>query len=64
MTQHEFVKLTDLGSGDAPLPLLFVVSAAAELTESDCALLDTAVDNTEVVSTIDCAPDLAQRGYR
>ncbi|WP_156147317.1 hypothetical protein [Mycobacterium lepromatosis] len=56
--------MTDLGSGDAPLPLLFVVSAAAELTESDCALLDTAVDNTEVVSTIDCAPDLAQRGYR
>ncbi|AKN15498.1 hypothetical protein [Mycobacterium haemophilum] len=49
LPQHKFVESTDLGPGDAPLAVVFVVSAAAELTESDCALLDAAVDHTDVV---------------
>nr|WP_156511971.1 hypothetical protein [Mycobacterium leprae] len=39
LPQHKFIELTYQGHGDAPLPLLFVVSAVAELAESDCVLL-------------------------
>ena len=42
-------KSTDLGPGDAPLAVVFVVSAAAHLTGSDCALLDAAAEHTDVV---------------
>lgn len=49
LPQHKFVESTDLGPGDAPLAVVFVVSAAAELTESDCALLDAVVDHTDLV---------------
>ena len=55
--QHKFVESTDMGSGDAPIAVVFVVSAAAGLTESDCALLDAAAEHTDavigVVSKID-----------
>src|SRR6185437_9544457 len=40
LPQHKFVESTDLGPGDAPTAVVFVVSAAAPLTESDCVLLD------------------------
>lgn len=57
LPQHKFVESTDLGPGDAPTAVVFVVSAAAELTESDCALLDAAAECTDavigVVSKID-----------
>lgn len=49
LPQHKFVEATDLGPGDAPIAVVFVVSAAAQLTGSDCALLDAAADHTDVV---------------
>ena len=49
LPQHKFVESTDLGPGDAPTAVVFVVSAAAQLTESDCALLDAAAEHTDVV---------------
>ena len=49
LPQHKFVESTDLGPGDAPTAVVFVVSAAAHLTESDCALLDAAAEDTDVV---------------
>ena len=49
LPQHKFVESTDLGPGDAPMAVVFVVSAAAHLTESDCALLDAAAEHTDVV---------------
>ncbi len=49
LPQHKFVEPADLGPGDAPMAVVFVVSAAAHLTESDCALLDAAAENTDVV---------------
>jgi hypothetical protein len=49
LPQHKFVESTDLGPGDAPLAVVFVVSAAAQLTGSDCAQLDAAAGGTDVV---------------
>lgn len=49
LPQHKFVESTDLAPGDAPLAVVFVVSAAAHLTGSDCALLDAAAEHTDVV---------------
>jgi hypothetical protein len=57
LPQHKFVESADLGPGEAPLAVVFVVSAAANLTPSDCALLDAAAEHTDavvgVVSKID-----------
>lgn len=57
LPQHTFVESTDLGPGEAPIAVVFVVSAAANLTPSDCALLDAATEHTDavvgVVSKID-----------
>ncbi|MEE2853241.1 MAG: hypothetical protein VX424_11380 [Actinomycetota bacterium] len=57
LPQREFVESTDLGPGEAPVAVVFVVSAAANLTPSDCALLDAATEHTDavvgVVSKID-----------
>lgn len=49
LPQHKFVESTELGPGDAPTAVVFVVSAAAQLTGSDCALLDAAAEHTDVV---------------
>ena len=49
LPQHKFVESTDLGPGDAPIAVVFVVSAVAQLTESDCALLDCSAEHTDVV---------------
>ena len=40
MPEHTFVETDDLGPADAPAAVVFVVSAIAVLTESDCALVD------------------------
>lgn len=40
---------SDLAPGEVPLAVVFVVSAAAALTESDCALLDAVAAHTDVV---------------
>ncbi|HTX97215.1 MAG TPA: hypothetical protein VME67_21675 [Mycobacterium sp.] len=49
LPQHKFVESAGLGSGDAPMAVVFVVSAAAHLTQSDCALLDAAAEHTDIV---------------
>ena len=63
MPDHTFVEADDLGPTDAPVAVVFVVSALALLTESDCALIDLAADYTDlivgVVSKID-----AHRNWR
>lgn len=57
LPQHKFVESTELGPGEVPMAVVFVVSAAAHLTASDCALLDAATEHTDavvgVVSKID-----------
>jgi len=52
LPQHKFVESTDLGPGDAPIAVVFVVSAVAQLTESDCVLLDGAAEHTDVVVAV------------
>jgi hypothetical protein len=47
--QHTFVESLELGPGDAPMAVVFVVSASTPLTESDCTLLDAAAENADVV---------------
>ncbi|HWF70419.1 MAG TPA: hypothetical protein VG187_12780 [Mycobacterium sp.] len=49
MRKHTFIESTDLAAGEAPTAVVFVVSAAAALTESDCMLLDAATADTDVV---------------
>lgn len=44
-----FVESADLRDGDAPTAVVFVVSAVAPLTESDCAVLDAAAAHTDLV---------------
>jgi hypothetical protein len=57
LPEQRFIESSDLAPGEAPAMVLFVVSAAAALTESDCALLDAAISETDavigVVSKID-----------
>ncbi len=49
LPDQKFVESTDLQPGEAPTAVVFVVSAAASLTESDCALLDAATAETDAV---------------
>jgi hypothetical protein len=49
LPEHTFIESTELAPGDAPTMVVFVVSAAAALTESDCALLDSATADTDPV---------------
>jgi hypothetical protein len=49
LPEHTFTESTDLAAGEAPTAVVFVVSAAAALTESDCALLDAAAADTDAV---------------
>jgi hypothetical protein len=57
LPEQRFVEATDVPAGEAPTLVVFVVSAAAALAESDCALLDAAIAQTNavigVVSKID-----------
>ncbi|QRY47223.1 hypothetical protein JVX93_10700 [Mycolicibacterium boenickei] len=61
MPQTTFVESTELVAGEAPAAVVFVVSAASPLTESDCALVDLASRYTDlvigVVSKIDAYRD-------
>ena len=63
MPEHTFVEADELGPNHAPAAVVFVVSAIAPLTESDCALVDLATNYTDliigVVSKID-----AHRNWR
>lgn len=61
MPHVTFVESTELVAGEAPAAVVFVVSAAAVITESDCALVDLASRYTDlvvgVVSKIDAYRD-------
>jgi hypothetical protein len=63
MPERTFVEADELGGANAPAAVVFVVSAIAPLTESDCALIDLAANYTDliigVVSKID-----AHRNWR
>ncbi|HEX2286329.1 MAG TPA: hypothetical protein VHI10_16160 [Mycobacterium sp.] len=49
MPEHTFVEADELGPADAPAAVVFVVSAIAPLTESDCALIDLVSNYTDLV---------------
>jgi hypothetical protein len=49
MPEHTFVETDELGPAEAPAAVVFVVSAIAPLTESDCALVDLAANYTDLV---------------
>jgi hypothetical protein len=49
LPKQKFVESADLEAGEAPTLVVFVVSAAAALTESDCALLDASMAETDAV---------------
>ncbi len=49
LADRGFVESDELRAGDAPVVVVFVVSAAAPLTDSDCALLDAAAESTDAV---------------
>lgn len=49
MPEYTFVESTELLAGEAPMAVVFVVSAAAVITESDCALADLVSRYTDLV---------------
>jgi hypothetical protein len=49
LPRHTFVERGELRPGAAPVAVVFVVSATAPLTESDCALLDAVAADTDAV---------------
>ncbi|MCV7344751.1 hypothetical protein [Mycolicibacterium rhodesiae] len=49
LPEHTVVEADELAAGQAPAAVVFVVSATAPLTESDCALLDSVAADTDVV---------------
>ncbi|MGV0714341.1 hypothetical protein ABQE93_02930 [Mycolicibacterium sp. XJ662] len=49
LPEHTFVEGADLSATDAPKAVVFVVSAVAPLTESDCVLIDLATRHTDLV---------------
>lgn len=57
LPEHTVVEADELAAGEAPTVVVFVVSATAPMTESDCALLDVVAADTDavigVVSKID-----------
>lgn len=58
-----FVEAGELSVVEAPIAVVFVVSAVARLTESDCALLDVAAANTDLVIGVVSKID-AHRNWR
>jgi hypothetical protein len=63
MPEHTFVEADDLGPADAPAAVVFVVSAIAPLTESDCALIDLAANYTDLIIGVVAKID-AHRNWR
>ncbi|BBX10565.1 hypothetical protein [Mycolicibacterium aichiense] len=49
LPEHTVVEAEELAAGHAPAAVVFVVSATAPLTESDCALLDSVAADTDAV---------------
>ncbi|UQX10858.1 hypothetical protein M5I08_23405 [Candidatus Mycobacterium methanotrophicum] len=63
LPKHTFIESTDLAAGEAPTVVVFVVSAVATLTESDCMLLDAATADTDAVIGVVSKVDV-HRGWR
>jgi hypothetical protein len=63
MPEHTFVEAEELGPSHAPAAVIFVVSAIAPLTESDCALVDLAANYTDLVVGVVAKID-AHRNWR
>ncbi len=63
LPEHEFVEAEDVGASDAPSAVVFVVSAVAPITESDCALIDLASRHTDLVIGVVSKTDV-HRGWR
>ncbi len=63
LPEHTFVEADELGPADAPAAVVFVVSAIAPLTESDCALVDLAAEHTDLVIGVVAKID-AHRNWR
>lgn len=49
LPQRTFVESGEMGAGEAPVGVVFVVSASTPMTGSDCTLLDAAAENTDAV---------------
>ncbi len=49
MPEHTFVEADELSPAHAPVAVVFTVSAIAPLTESDCALIESATKYTDLV---------------
>jgi hypothetical protein len=63
MPEQTFVEADDLSPAAAPAAVVFVVSAIASLTESDCALVDLAANYTDLVIGVVSKID-AHRNWR
>ncbi|SEH52134.1 hypothetical protein SAMN04489835_0905 [Mycolicibacterium rutilum] len=63
MSETTVVEADDLATGDAPLAVVFVVSAATPLTESDCELVDLVSRHTDLVVGVVSKID-TYRGWR
>ena len=63
MPEQTFVEADDMRPADAPAAVVFVVSAIASLTESDCALVDLAANYTDLVIGVVAKID-AHRNWR
>jgi hypothetical protein len=63
MPEHTFVEADELGAAHAPAAVVFVVSAIAPLTESDCGLVDLAANYTDLIVGVVAKID-AHRNWR
>jgi hypothetical protein len=63
LPEHTFVEAGGLDSAQAPAAVVFVVSAIAPLTESDCALVDLAANYTDLIIGVVAKID-AHRNWR
>jgi hypothetical protein len=63
LPEHTFVESDELGPAEAPAAVVFVVSAIAPLTESDCALVDLAANYTDLIIGVVAKTD-AHRNWR
>ena len=63
LPEHTFVEADELAPAEAPAAVVFVVSAIAPVTESDCALVDLAANYTDLVIGVVSKID-AHRNWR
>ena len=63
LPDHTFVEADELGPTHTPAAVVFVVSAIAPLTESDCALVDLAANYTDLIIGVVAKID-AHRNWR